>query len=329
MPKKSLSELQALVEQGVGSIVYDYPAPALFEPIRYILSLGGKRIRPTLLLMAHNLYADCVEGALDVALAIETFHNFTLLHDDLMDKSAMRRGNPTAHVKWNDNTAILSGDAMQILAYDLLLRSESPALPQLLPLFTRTAMEVCAGQQMDMEFESRLDVTVDEYLEMIRLKTAVLLGGALKMGALTGGATPGDADALYDFGVNVGMAFQLKDDLLDLFGDQDQFGKPIGGDILNNKKTFLLISALANASEQQRGEMIDYLALSPSTPEAREAKIELFRNAFIALGIKELSEVKMQEYYEKAIAALASLSVDGDATQGLRAIADNLMTRES
>ena len=223
----------------------------LYEPIQYILSLGGKRIRPVLMLMAYNLYKENIPEVLAPAAAIEIFHNYTLLHDDLMDKADMRRGKKTVHKLWDDNTAILSGDAMFVLAYQYMAKSPRH-LKEMWDLFNTTSLEICEGQQLDINFEKRTDVAENEYIEMIRLKTAVLLAASLKMGAIQGDTSPEDAGLLYEFGINIGLAFQLKDDYLDAFGNPDVFGKNIGGDILSNKKTYLLIKAFELAGEKQK-----------------------------------------------------------------------------
>ena len=254
---RTFEEICRTIEEALARLTFDQPPRSLFDPITYTLSLGGKRIRPALALMACDLFGGKNEDVLQPALGLEVFHNFTLLHDDLMDEADRRRDKPTVHKLWNPNVAILSGDAMLICAYQLVAKANDKAI---LELFSRTALEICAGQQYDMEFESRSDVTEEEYLEMIRLKTAVLLACALKVGAMIGGASAADADALYDYGIHIGLAFQLQDDLLDVYGDPKTFGKNIGGDILCNKKTFLLISALSAASEEQRQVMEDWMA---------------------------------------------------------------------
>ena len=231
------------VNSYISKLQYNRTPKGLYDPIEYVLSLGGKRIRPVLMLMAYNLYKDDVSTVMSQAVALETYHNYTLLHDDLMDRSDMRRGKATVHKVWNENTAILSGDAMLVLAYQFLTRNTPAHLDEILGLFSQTALEICEGQQFDMEFETRENVTADEYIEMIRLKTAVLLAASLKIGAILAGASTADADALYTFGMQIGIAFQLKDDFLDVYGNPELFGKNIGGDILCNKKTFMLIKA--------------------------------------------------------------------------------------
>ena len=250
------SELLEKINRHIAELQFTRRPAGLYEPVSYVLSLGGKRIRPVLMMMAYNLYKEDVESIFNQATGIEVYHNYTLLHDDLMDQADRRRGKPTVHKVWNENTAILSGDAMLVLAYQFMAEG-CPAglLKPVMDLFSLTALEICEGQQFDMEFETRDDVTEEEYLEMIRLKTSVLLAAALKLGAMLGGASEEDAARLYDFGMNLGVAFQLKDDLLDVYGDVKVFGKNIGGDILCNKKTYLLIQAYRQASDAQRAEL--------------------------------------------------------------------------
>ena len=259
---KTFDEITQHISTEIDQLNWNKEPRELYEPIDYVLSMGGKRIRPALTLMASNLYQDDVQSAINTALGIEVFHNFTLLHDDIMDRADVRRGRPTVHKKWNDNTAILSGDVMQIAAYQLIAKTPAHCLKQVLDLFSQTAAEICEGQQYDVVFENCDIVKADEYLEMIRLKTAVLLGCALKCGALIGGAGEEDAQNLYDFGINIGLAFQLKDDLLDVYGDEATFGKKIGGDILCNKKTYLLIHALKLAIGDTKEELKKWLNIS-------------------------------------------------------------------
>lgn len=322
----SFTDILQKVENEINTLQFNYPPQSLYDPISYILSLGGKRIRPALTLMACNLYQDDLKNAVMPALGLEVFHNFTLLHDDLMDKADVRRKKPTVHKVWNDNTAILSGDAMLIVAYKLIGETNPVYLKEILELFTQTALEICGGQQYDMEFESRNDVSENEYMEMIRLKTAVLLAGCLKAGAITGGANAEDATNLYQFGINIGLAFQLQDDLLDVYGDPETFGKNIGGDILCNKKTFLLINALKLASPEQQKELTTWITLTSFNPEE---KIAAFTNIYNILGIKQLTELKMQHLYDKAMQHLSRVSVDEKKLSILKGVADNLMNRQS
>lgn len=320
---RTFEEICRTIEEALARLTFDQPPRSLFDPITYTLSLGGKRIRPALALMACDLFGGKNEDVLQPALGLEVFHNFTLLHDDLMDEADRRRDKPTVHKLWNPNVAILSGDAMLICAYQLVAKANDKAI---LELFSRTALEICAGQQYDMEFESRSDVTEEEYLEMIRLKTAVLLACALKVGAMIGGASTADADALYDYGIHIGLAFQLQDDLLDVYGDPKTFGKNIGGDILCNKKTFLLINALSAASEEQRQVMEDWMARK--TYDAQE-KIAAFTNLYNELSIRDLTERRIEDYYRMANEDLALLSIAPETLSVLKGTCDRLMKRKS
>ena len=320
---RTFEEICRTIEEALARLTFDQPPRSLFDPITYILSLGGKRIRPALALMACDLFGGKNEDVLQPALGLEVFHNFTLLHDDLMDEADRRRDKPTVHKLWNPNVAILSGDAMLICAYQLVAKANDKAI---LELFSRTALEICAGQQYDMEFESRSDVTEEEYLEMIRLKTAVLLACALKVGAMIGGASTADADALYDYGIHIGLAFQLQDDLLDVYGDPKTFGKNIGGDILCNKKTFLLINALSVASEEQRQVMEDWMARK--SYDAQE-KIAAFTNLYNELSIRDLTERRIEDYYRMASEDLVRLSIAPETLSVLKGTCDRLMKRKS
>lgn len=322
----SFKEIQEKIEREIGQLEFDCPPKSLYDPITYILSLGGKRIRPALVLMAYNLYREDVEKAIRPAIGLEVFHNFTLLHDDLMDQADKRRSKPTVHKVWNANTAILSGDAMLIAAYQLIGETAPEHLKEVLDLFTRTALEICGGQQYDMEFESRMDVSEEEYLEMIRLKTAVLLACSLKTGAILGGVSREDAENLYRFGINIGLAFQLQDDLLDVYGDTKTFGKNIGGDILCNKKTFLLINALRRAEGEQKAQLEHWIARKDF--DAAE-KIAAVTNIYNVLGLKELSEAKMQTYYAEGMKNLAALSVSEERLAVLKEVTSRLMFRQS
>ena len=257
----SSNELLELVNSTIDALPYDRKPSALYDPIKYVLSLGGKRLRPVLMLMAYNMYREDVEHILMPAIAIETFHNFTLLHDDLMDRADVRRGKPCVHKKWNDNAAILSGDNMLVLSFHRLTQCDEKYMPAVLRFFTETALEIDEGQQYDIDFEDRSDVTEAEYIEMIRLKTSVLLACALKIGAILGGASDQDADALYEFGEKLGLAFQLQDDYLDVYGDFKTFGKQIGGDIMCNKKTYMLINAQLLANGEQARELDKWLSM--------------------------------------------------------------------
>lgn len=321
---KTFEEITSIITNEISTFDWSKQPVGLYEPIGYALSLGGKRVRPALCLMACNIFDETIEAAISPALGIEVFHNFTLLHDDIMDRADIRRGKPTVHIKWDENTAILSGDAMQIFAYQLMTKCPTQHLQQVLDLFSTTAIEICEGQQYDVEFENRTDVSADEYLEMIRLKTAVLLACALKTGAIIGGANAKDANLLYDFGINIGLAFQLKDDLLDVYGNEATFGKKIGGDILCNKKTYLLIHAKKLATNNIAIELNTWL----ETNDKNEEKIEAVRNIYNQLGVQSICEDKMEDYYKMAIAKLDEMSVDLNKTQELRKLASKLMGRK-
>lgn len=314
-----------LIEKTIQNTDFNKQPHTLFKPIEYILSLGGKRIRPLLTLMANNLYTDNVEYALSSAIGIEIFHNFTLLHDDLMDKSDMRRGKLTVHKKWDANTAILSGDAMLIEAYKEITKADSKVLPEVLDLFNQTSTEVCQGQQYDMDFESRTDVSVEEYIEMIRLKTAVLVGCSLKMGAIHADASIDDANYLYDFGINIGLAFQLKDDLLDVFGDTAKFGKKIGGDILNNKKTYLLTKAIEISNDAQREALLEWIEKEEYD---NDEKIKAIKNIYTELKIKSITEDIINKYYIAALNSIKAVSVEEKRKRNIIELAESLMHRE-
>ena len=320
------SQLLQLFNVYLSNLKLDRKPQGLYEPVRYELSLGGKRIRPVLMLLAYQLYDENVEKIMNTALGIEMYHNYTLLHDDVMDRADMRRGKPTVHKVWNDNTAILSGDAMLVLAYQLMSKVRAEHLAGVLELFTETALEIGEGQQMDMEFEQRVDVSEDEYIEMIRLKTSVLLAAALEIGAIQANAPESDRRALYDFGQYMGLAFQLQDDLLDLYGDPATFGKQIGGDIICNKKTFMLINAMLKASDKQRAELDAWLTAQDFEPERKIAAVTEIYNQ---LGIRELAEAKIDYFFDLALAQLDALSVSEERKQALRDLAHSLMKRQS
>lgn len=321
---KSFKEITGIVSEGISNLDWNKNPKGLYEPIGYVLSLGGKRIRPALTLMSANLFTNNPEIALTPALGIEVFHNFTLLHDDIMDKADIRRGKPTVHKRWDENTAILSGDVMQIEAYKLIAKTPTEHLKNVIDLFSDTAQEICEGQQLDMEFECRDNVEAEEYLEMIRLKTAVLLGCALKTGAIIAGASAEDQKHLYDFGIHIGLAFQLKDDLLDVYGDEATFGKKIGGDILCNKKTFMLINAIKSAKNDDARELSACLTKDFENPND---KIRLVTEIYNRLNVKTICEDKMNFYFELAIANLNSVSVDDTKKQELRNLAFKLLSR--
>lgn len=324
----TVEELQKRVEKELrrrsGDMLQQTPLE-LYQPIHYSLGMGGKRLRPVLLLLAYNLFKSHISDALPAAVGIEVFHNFTLLHDDIMDKAAVRRNRPTVHVRFNENSAILSGDAMAFQAYKYFLECKSERLADAIALFTKTAIEVCEGQQYDMDFETRLDVSESEYLEMIRLKTAVLLACSLKTGALLANAPTKQAEQLYAFGENLGLAFQLQDDLLDTFGDQNTFGKKIGGDILANKKTFLLINALLKAPHDKKQELLHWIAESAFNAEE---KISAVTAIYRETGVKQLAEQKMEAYFQQAICILDQLEVNDVVKQPLRELAHTMLVRQ-
>jgi len=316
-----LDKINVYLEQ----MPYMRPPKGLYEPIAYELSLGGKRIRPVLMLMAYQLYKEDVERILPQAAGLETYHNHTLLHDDVMDKADMRRNKPTVHNVWNENTAILSGDAMLILAYRLMADCPQEKLAEVLRVFTETTMEICEGQQWDMEFETRMDVKVDEYVEMIRLKTSVLLAAALKIGAYLADAPAEDAQLLYDFGVKMGLAFQLQDDWLDVYGDPKVFGKNIGGDILCNKKTYMLITALEQANEEQRQELERWLEVVDYVPAEKIAAVTALYNE---IGVGKRCEEKVEAFYAEGLAVLDQVSASSERKEALKAFACSLMNRK-
>jgi geranylgeranyl diphosphate synthase type II len=323
---KQLTELQLLINDAVGKLSYPaYPAD-LYEPISYILSIGGKRMRPALLLLACDLFGGDVNKAIEPALAIEVFHNFTLMHDDIMDKAPLRRGKATVHEKWNANVAILSGDAMMVEANRMMMMVDDSILRKVLDVFNDTATGVCEGQQIDMSFEQRNDVSIEEYINMIRLKTAVLLGGTLKIGSIIGGAALTDADLINAFGVNLGIAFQLQDDILDVYGDPEKFGKQVGGDIISNKKTFLLIRALELAKGSQAKTLNQWLN---ATEFDSVEKVKVITDIYNGLDIRQHAEEAMQTYADKAFAALDAINLPEDHKQYLRDFADGLLVREN
>lgn len=327
MTEKSLAHaLLTKLEHHITSHSYGDSPRELYEPISYIMSLGGKRIRPLLSLLAYGLYGKNPEEILSQAAAVEVFHNFSLMHDDIMDQAPLRRGKATVHEKWNANIAILSGDVMLVRAYDLLLGTDPKLLSEVIRLFNKTAAEVCEGQQFDMNFEAYETVHENEYLNMIRLKTAVLLGFALQLGATLAGAEKGDADKLYEFGVDIGIGFQLKDDLLDVFADQAKFGKQVGGDIISNKKTFLLIKALELAKGKDAEELNYWLSLKEF---GKAEKVTAVRALYEKLGIKSLTEAKMNSYFDAGFAQLESIHFSNpEYYQALYAITQDLIHRE-
>lgn len=322
----SIPQLQQLVNQAILEKQFNEKPAELYEPINYIMSLGGKRLRPVLLLMAADLFGGSVLKALDPAVGIELFHNFTLMHDDIMDKAPLRRGKQSVHSRWNDNIAILSGDVMFVEAYTQMIKVDDAILRQVLDIFSTTASGVCQGQQIDMNFEQADGVTVPEYIEMIRLKTAMLLGGSLRIGALIGGANAEQAKHLYSFGENLGVAFQLQDDILDVYGDPEKFGKQVGGDILSNKKTFLHIKAREMAEGLDEEELNFWL--NPESGSGTE-KVEAITSIYNRLGVRQLAEEEMNNYAEKALFALEQIEADAEKKQALRKFAEELLVREN
>ncbi len=310
------SETLSYFNQALAAMPFDRQPASLYEPVKYVLSMSGKRIRPVLLLMAYELYRDDTDRALPTALGLETYHNYTLLHDDVMDRADVRRGRPTVHKVWNENAAILSGDSMLVLAYQLMAQAAPTHLKAVLDVFTETALQIGEGQQMDLEFETRNDVREEEYIEMIRLKTSVLLACALKLGALQADASAADAEHLYHFGEQLGLAFQLQDDLLDVYGDFETFGKKIGGDILCNKKTYMLINAFRKANDQQRRELADWIARENYDPQE---KIQAVTALYNQIGVRALAEARINEYFEAALASLDHVSLPAERKQPLRA----------
>ena len=320
------NEILEKINSYLDNLPYTREPQSLYEPVKYALSMGGKRIRPSLMLMAYNMFKDDPESILPTACAIETYHNYTLLHDDLMDNAAMRRGMPTVHVKWDANTAILSGDSMLVLAFQRMMQCAPDKLKPVLDLFTETSLEIGEGQQYDMDFESRTDVTEDEYIEMIRLKTSVLLACSLKLGAIQAGAPAADADNLYKFGELMGLAFQLQDDYLDVYGDPAVFGKTIGGDILCNKKTYMLINAYNRAGDDMRGELTRWVTAEEFDPAEKIAAVTAI---YDKVGIKELAEQKINYYFDQSRKYLAAVNVPDERKAVLAGYTDKMMKRKS
>ena len=297
----------------------------LYDPVNYILDLGGKRLRPILTLLAAEIFNCDYKKALDAALAIEVFHNFSLIHDDIMDDAPLRRGKETVHLKWDLNTGILSGDAMLIMAYQLFENYDSETFQKLVKLFSKTALEVCEGQQYDIDFEERNDVTIEEYLKMIELKTSVLIGCALKMGAIVANASENDQDYIYEFGKNLGIAFQLQDDYLDAFADPKTFGKQVGGDIIENKKTYLYLKAIEFSSKEQKLELQHLFSIAPKDSTD---KVEMVKQIYVSSGATLATQNEIKNYTDKAFIYLEKLSVDPDKKAILRQFGDALMNRK-
>ena len=320
-----ISHYQDIVSNHFQSLVLKNEPSNLYEPIRYILSLGGKRLRPVLTLMASEVFDTDCKNALAAATAVEVFHNFSLIHDDIMDDAPLRRGNETVHEKWDINTGILSGDAMLILAYQYFEEYEPSVFRELAKLFSKTALEVCEGQQYDVDFETRDDVTIPEYLKMIEYKTAVLVGAAMKMGAIVAQTSEENANLIYDFGLNLGLAFQLQDDYLDAFGDPKTFGKQVGGDIIENKKTYLYLKALEFASEDKRKQLTHLFSIQP---DDNTNKIDSVKEIFDSTGASAATKKAIKEYTLKAFEILQKLNVSDDKKEKLQSLGEDLMGRK-
>lgn len=323
--KNSTATYHALIESEIKRLKFGSKPASLYEPIRYLMALGGKRLRPLLVLLAHSLFKPDARKVVPYAVAVEAFHNFTLMHDDIMDKAPLRRGKATVHEKWNVNTAILAGDVMLVHVYNLFLTLPSKKLNNVLMLFNRCAAEVCEGQQWDMEFETMKNVTEKQYLEMIRQKTAVLLGFSLEVGGVLAQTTPANCKALREFGINIGIGFQLMDDLLDAYGDPEKFGKKPGGDIIANKKTYLLLKALEIANNEQRNELEKWLTSTHFDPNK---KVEEVKKIWDQLGIRQQAEKKINSYFNKGFRSLELVRGNKTAKETLRKFAEDLIARQ-
>lgn len=323
---RSLTDLQKLIETGLNNFELSGRPSELYGPIRYMIQLGGKRLRPALVLMSHELFGGDPEKVLQPALGIEIFHNFTLLHDDIMDKAPLRRSKPTVHEKWNTDIAILSGDTMFVQACQFMMNVDATFVSPVLSLFLKTAIEVCEGQQLDMNFERQENVSHEEYIEMIGLKTAVLLGCSLSIGAICANASKNDIDHIYQFGKKLGIAFQLHDDILDVYANADKFGKQIGGDIIANKKTFLFISTLEQAKQDQLAEFKRWISMKEFNVEE---KVKAVITIFDSLNIRLQAEQKMNEFFSDAMQHLEQINVPAEKKQLLIEFAEKLMVRES
>lgn len=318
-------EILNKVNDFIANLPYGRKPESLYAPVKYVLSMGGKRIRPTLMLLAYNMFKDDPERILMQAVGLETYHNYTLLHDDLMDHADLRRGHETVHKRWNDNQAVLSGDTMLVLAYERMAQGLTDKLGEVLSLFTQTALEIGEGQQYDIDFETRNDVSEAEYIEMIRLKTSVLLACALKIGALLGGASQTDADNLYKFGEQIGLAFQLQDDYLDVYGDPKIFGKAVGGDIASNKKTYMLINAFNCADDRQRKELQRLIGAEVFDRDEKVATVTALYNE---IGIDKMAKDKMDFFFEQSKRYLDAVNISEERKQELRAYAERMMKRK-
>ena len=318
-------EILNKVNNFIANLPYERKPESLYAPVKYVLSMGGKRIRPTLMLLAYNMFKDDPECILMQAVGLETYHNYTLLHDDLMDHADLRRGHETVHKRWNDNQAVLSGDTMLVLAYERMAQGLTDKLGEVLSLFTQTALEIGEGQQYDIDFETRNDVSEAEYIEMIRLKTSVLLACALKIGAILGGASQTDADNLYKFGEQIGLAFQLQDDYLDVYGDPKVFGKAVGGDIASNKKTYMLINAFNCADDRQRKELQRLIGAEVFDRDEKVAAVTALYNE---IGIDKMAKDKMDFFFEQSKRYLDAVSISEERKLELRAYAERMMKRK-
>ncbi|TGD57634.1 polyprenyl synthetase family protein [Flavobacterium humi] len=320
----SISQYQDIISEHFANLSLAKEPKNLYEPISYILSLGGKRMRPVLTLMAAEVFNSNCKKALAAATAVEVFHNFSLVHDDIMDDAPLRRGNETVHEKWNVNTGILSGDAMLILAYQHFEQYEPAIFRDLAKLFSKTALEVCEGQQWDVDFEQRDDVTIPEYLKMIEYKTAVLVGAAMKMGAIVAETSEENADLIYDFGLNLGIAFQLQDDYLDAFGDPETFGKQVGGDIIENKKTYLYLKAIEFSGPDEKEQLLHLFSIQPTD---NKDKISSIKELFNTTGASEATQQAIKEYTFKSFETLEKMNIGQDKKDILRSFGENLMMR--
>ncbi|MEI6062299.1 MAG: polyprenyl synthetase family protein [Bacteroidota bacterium] len=320
-----IQDLQLRIDEAFAGIRFPSAPADLYDPIAYTLGLGGKRLRPLLVLASCQMFGGDINDAINPAIGIELFHNFTLLHDDIMDAAPLRRGKETVYKKWNSNVAILAGDTMFALANKYMLRTRQQAISQVVELFNQTAIEVCEGQQYDMDYENRPDVTIDDYMEMIRLKTAVLLAASLKTGAIIAGAGTVDCDHIYDFGINIGLAFQLKDDLLDVYGVQEKFGKVSGGDIIAGKKTYLYLKAAETAGLRANEFSVIYASHTIDSTE----KVLKVKHIFDQLNIEKLTRNLINEYYQKALHYLSCISLPFEAMESLQEYATGLMEREN
>ncbi|NOY50282.1 MAG: polyprenyl synthetase family protein [Chlorobi bacterium] len=320
----SFDDLLNYFEDNLKKETFSRQPEELYQPIGYTLALGGKRIRPVLTLMACHMFGGDIKDALPQALAIEMFHNFTLIHDDIMDNAPIRRGKKTVYKKWSPNIAILSGDTLFAYAYQFAQKADKEILGDILNVFNQTAIEVCEGQQYDLNFETRNDVSVEEYINMIRLKTAVLFGASLKIGSIIGGAKKEESDKLYNFALNIGLGFQLKDDLLDSFGDEMVFGKKTGGDILTNKKTFLYLKALELATDGAKKQLLDYYS---STDINSQAKVQSVKSIFSSLEVDKITEVEINKYFDKGLVYLNNMNVNDRIKKELHKLASKMIHR--